>query len=135
MLGATGLVVAALTLASLAAQPRPSAPGAVARHVPAKNPPAPPRADHVEVLRDGGSLDLNLATIGDLELLPGIGPALARRIVEDRARGGAYRAVDDLTRVPGIGPGKLMRIRALVHIGNAGSYWSKKNTPDKTAPR
>lgn len=100
------------------------------------------RAAHVEVLRDGGRLDLNLATAGDLELLPGIGPALARRIVEDRTHGGAYRSVDELVRVSGIGPSKLARIRALVAVAAdsnptqpLGAQRSYRNTVDSTAVR
>ena len=82
-------------------------------------------AEHIGALRDGGRLDLNLASAGDLELLPGIGPTLARRIVEDRARGGAYRSADELMRVSGIGPAKLERIRALIEIVQR----SNRNTP------
>lgn len=158
-LGAAGLVVAALALASLAAQPRsPAAPSASAasasrpsRVATAASVPARPtqddapgatalaRAEHVGVLRDGGRIDLNLATAGDLELLPGIGPTLARRIVEDRVRGGAYRSADDLVRVSGIGPGKLERIRALIRVDTHGGdvtapvQRSNRNTPDSSA--
>lgn len=44
-------------------------------------------------------------------LLPGIGPTLSRRIVEDRQENGAFGNVEGLLRVPGIGPGKLAEIR------------------------
>ncbi|XOV74369.1 MAG: ComEA family DNA-binding protein [Phycisphaerales bacterium] len=43
--------------------------------------------------------------------LPRIGPALARRIVEDRAVSGRFASVDDLDRVPGIGPRTVEAIR------------------------
>ncbi|MBJ6800659.1 ComEA family DNA-binding protein [Geomonas propionica] len=45
------------------------------------------------------------------DLLPGIGPALSRRIVADRQENGAFGAVDGLLRVPGIEAGKLAAIR------------------------
>ncbi|MEX2527511.1 MAG: ComEA family DNA-binding protein [Gemmatimonadota bacterium] len=63
-----------------------------------------------------GLIDLNRADETELQVLPGIGPALARRVVEHRARHGSYRAVDDLLDVPGVGPVVLERIRPLVEI-------------------
>jgi competence protein ComEA len=56
-------------------------------------------------------LDLNRATVEDLDRLPGIGPVLARRIVEHRERHGAFRSVDELLGVPGIGARSLERLR------------------------
>ena len=63
-----------------------------------------------------GPLDLNEATAADLEQLPGVGPATAAAIVDDRERNGPYAAVDDLDRVSGIGPAKLDAIRDLVTV-------------------
>jgi len=62
----------------------------------------------------GAVVDLNSAAAEELEALPGVGPALARRIVEWRAANGRFRAVDDLDRVPGIGPAMLARLRPQV---------------------
>ena len=53
----------------------------------------------------------NTAGEKDLTTLPGIGPALARRIVADRKRNGPYRRPEDLLRVRGIGPATLGRLR------------------------
>ena len=50
----------------------------------------------------------------DLESLPGIGPALARRILEFRAAHGAFLRAEELRLVPGIGPRKWEAVRALV---------------------
>jgi competence ComEA-like helix-hairpin-helix protein len=69
----------------------------------------------------GVPLDPNLASAAELEALPGIGPALARRIVEDRAANGPFRTPDDLLRVRGIGPRLLDRIRPNLRFGRAGS--------------
>ena len=59
-----------------------------------------------------GRIDPNRASAPELERLPGIGPALAGRIVEDRDRRGAFSSPEALLRVPGIGPRILERIRA-----------------------
>ncbi len=55
-------------------------------------------------------VSLNRASLAELEALPGVGPELARRIVEHRP----YLRVEDLLRVPGIGPKTLSRLRPLV---------------------
>ena len=52
----------------------------------------------------GGPLDLNTATVADLDALPGIGPVLAQRIVDHRTAHGPFRSVDQLDDVSGIGP-------------------------------
>jgi len=52
-------------------------------------------------------IDINRAPAHELALLPGVGPVLAERIVDDRTRNGDFISVDDLRRVYGIGPKKL----------------------------
>ena len=52
----------------------------------------------------GGLLDLNTATVADLDALPGIGPVLAQRIVDHRSAQGRFTSVAQLEDVPGIGP-------------------------------
>lgn len=59
-------------------------------------------------------LNLNTATFQDLEGLPGIGPSLAARIIDDHAKNGRFKHIDDLDRVKGIGPKLLERIRPFV---------------------
>jgi competence ComEA-like helix-hairpin-helix protein len=58
-----------------------------------------------------GRLDPDRADASDWERLPGIGPALARRIVSDREARGPFAGPEALLRVPGIGPRTLERIR------------------------
>lgn len=59
-------------------------------------------------------VDVNAATVDELDELPGIGPATAAAIVTERERNGPFLDVDDLDRVPGIGPAKLESLRDLV---------------------
>ena len=60
-------------------------------------------------------LDLNRADTMALQALPGVGPALARRIVEAR-RTAPFRSVEELARVKGIGPATLARLRPLITV-------------------
>lgn len=58
-----------------------------------------------------GLVQVNTASASELERLPGIGPALAKKIVEYRESFGPFSSVDDLLKVSGIGPAKLEAIR------------------------
>jgi competence protein ComEA len=64
----------------------------------------------------GTLLNINTATAPELELLPGIGPALAQSIVAYREAHGLFGALEDLLDVPGIGPAKLEQIRSLITV-------------------
>jgi comEA protein len=65
---------------------------------------------------DAARVDLNRATEAELEALPGIGPALAARIVAWREEHGPFARIGDLARVPGIGPALLERLEPLVTV-------------------
>jgi len=62
----------------------------------------------------GGQISLNTAAAADLEELPGIGPALAARIIAWRDENGPFTSVDELDEVSGIGPSVLEQVRDLV---------------------
>lgn len=64
-------------------------------------------------------VDLNAAGPDELALLPGVGPSLARAIVDDRRERGPFRDLGDLDRVRGVGPGILARVRPHVSFGGA----------------
>jgi competence protein ComEA len=63
-----------------------------------------------------GPVDVNHATVDQLDELPGIGPATATAIVDHREQNGPFATVDDLEAVRGIGPAKLDAIRDLVSV-------------------
>ncbi|MCL6580970.1 MAG: ComEA family DNA-binding protein [Firmicutes bacterium] len=61
-------------------------------------------------------LDLNTATQAQLEALPGIGPALAARIIQYRQEHGPFRTPEELLNVSGIGEKKLAEIRPYITV-------------------
>lgn len=61
-----------------------------------------------------GPVDLNTATVEDLDALPGVGPVTAEAILAWRAAHGRFDSVDQLGDVDGIGPARLEKLRALV---------------------
>jgi len=64
----------------------------------------------------GGPVNLNTASLADLDGLPGIGPVLAERILAWRQEHGRFTLVDELGEVEGIGPTLLGRLRDLVTV-------------------
>jgi len=67
-------------------------------------------------LQPGQTLDVNTASETELERLPGVGPSLARRIVEYREANGPFATPDDLQNVSGIGPSKFAKMEAYVRV-------------------
>lgn len=61
-------------------------------------------------------VDLNLATAAEFDQIPGVGPVLARRMVEYRKSAGRFYAVEDLKAVKGIGKKKLERLKPFVTV-------------------
>lgn len=61
-------------------------------------------------------INVNTATAAELELLPGVGPVMAGRIIEDRQTNGPFRTPADLDRVKGIGPKTLEKLTPLVRF-------------------
>ncbi|MDQ7799242.1 MAG: helix-hairpin-helix domain-containing protein [Candidatus Edwardsbacteria bacterium] len=63
-----------------------------------------------------GKIDLNRAGPRDLEKLPAIGPAMAKRIIDFRKESGDFQKIEDLMKVKGIGHKKFNRLREHVFV-------------------
>jgi competence protein ComEA len=66
------------------------------------------------------SLDLNAATADQLQQLPGVGPKMAKTIVDFRQKSGPFRRVEDLLAIRGITKERLEKIRPFVKIAAPG---------------
>lgn len=64
-------------------------------------------------------IDMNTAPLSELDLLPGIGPALGQRIIDHRDEHGPFNRIEDITQVSGIGPRTLDKMRTLITLGEA----------------
>lgn len=85
--------------------------------VPRKTPDQAPQIPGETPARESSTLvNINTAGPQELERLPGVGPAMAARIVEHRRKNGPFSSVDDLDGVQGIGPSKMEALRDLVTI-------------------
>jgi competence protein ComEA len=65
----------------------------------------------------GAAVDVNTATQADLESVSGIGPTKAKAIMEYRAKNGAFKSIGDLELVPGIGAKTLEKIKKDLTVG------------------
>ena len=78
------------------------------------------------------AINLNTATNRELIRLPGIGPALAQRIIEDRREHGPYSSVADLQRVRGIGPKTSAALVGWVSCDTAGVVLGDRPQPESS---
>jgi competence protein ComEA len=80
---------------------------------------AAPRSAPVSAAPPGpaGPVDLNAATMAELQALPGVGPVLAARLVARRDSLGRFREWSEVDAVPGVGPAMLARLKQLAMLG------------------
>ena len=107
------LVVTAFSVPSLAqsaSTPAQTAPAQTGK--PAKNTPAP------------ASININTATATELEALPGVGLAMAARIIEHRQKVGGFKKVEDLMNVKGIGEKMFLNLKPLIVVTPAKGTWA-----------
>jgi len=101
----------------LAGDPEPASSaraGDQAVSVPARSEGSDGRAVTVPVR--AAKVDLNSATQAQLETLPGVGPEIAKRIIEFRKSRGMFRSVEQLDGVKGIGTKMMEKLRPLVTV-------------------
>jgi competence protein ComEA len=96
---------------------------------------APAPAAGPQPAADPAPLDLNRATAQELDRLPGIGPVLAARILERRARAGPFRSVDELRSVRGVGPRLIERLRPRVRVDAAPRLARRASSRDVQSAR
>jgi len=73
-------------------------------------------------------VNLNTASSEELQLVPGIGPSTADKILQMRKSYGAFKSVDDLLAIKGIGPKRMEKMRKYLTVGKASQ--TKKSSTD-----
>lgn len=64
-----------------------------------------------------GPIDLNRSSEVDLQMLPGVGVVMAKKIIDYRRKNGYFQTIDELNNVVGVGPKRLERWRPLLFVG------------------
>jgi competence protein ComEA len=67
---------------------------------------------------NAGRVNINTATVSELDALPGIGPTTAQAIVDYRLENGNFQSAQDIQKVPGVGPATYDRIQDYITIGS-----------------
>ncbi len=66
--------------------------------------------------KKAGKLNINKATVGELDALPGVGPSTAQKIIDYRSKAGTFKAIEELKNVSGIGDAKFDSLKDLVTV-------------------
>ena len=77
------------------------------------NVPGVVETSHVNV----GRVNINTATVTDLDGLPGIGPTTAQAIVDYRLQNGPFQVIQDIQKVQGVGPATFENIKNFINVG------------------
>jgi len=85
-------------------------------------------------------ININTASASELEQVPGIGPATAKKILDTRKSYGTFKSVDDLLAIKGIGPKRLDKMRKYLSVGKQPAKKQSNSaeraaTPAKSPPQ
>ena len=86
-------------------------------------------------------ININTATSNELQLVPGIGPATAEKILTMRKSYGPFKSVDDLLAIKGLGRKRLDKMRKYLTVGKpappdkSGAFPAKAATPAKNSAK
>jgi competence protein ComEA len=78
--------------------------------------------------RSTGLVNLNTATVAELEVLPGVGARTAARIVEYREKKGPFKKIEELMNVQGIGEKSFLKLKPQITVSSRGE------TPSSSSP-
>jgi len=78
-----------------------------------------------------GQVNVNTASVQELQRLPRVGPALAQRIVDFRAANGPFKTPDELTRVKGIGEKSIVNLKPYVTVNGPTTLAEKVKSPKR----
>lgn len=78
---------------------------------------------------EGKAVNVNTASVAELQLLPRIGPAVAARIVEQREKNGPFKALDDLLLVRGIGEATYDQLKPYLALSGPTTLTEKVKLP------
>lgn len=94
----------------------------------AKPTPAKPAPDKSAVV------NLNTASVAQLETLPGVGRRTAERIIEYREKNGGFKKIEELMNVPGVGEKSFLRIRTLLTVtppkADGATWWAPREVEE-----
>jgi competence protein ComEA len=79
-------------------------------------PPGRGSASSIPTKTPGDKININTATLTELDTLPGIGPAIAQRIIDYRTQNGDFRTIEDLKKVRGIGDALFNQIKDVISV-------------------
>jgi competence protein ComEA len=79
-------------------------------------PVSPPGEQSAPVHSETSQININTASIEELDLLPGIGPAIAQRIIDYRTQNGAFTSIEEIMNVKGIGPATFAKFEDAITV-------------------